>query len=281
MNATASFTLFPDLPPELRTQIWQDALPDVIGPGLYRYKPGCWEPRLLTEGEYGYLPGDDNNNWILEFRHDRLGGARLNIALVSVNREARDIALDWAAKQDVEIRQVGDSQVLIRPFDPERDCMYVSPDDWYGFQIEEIELPWDLGWDRLDRNFEIRCHVTRIAVPEAIFKDKDATWRGLDALVEGFSSVQALIVVSGRLSDMPSPGSDEGPPLHCEIDILQGTEMVWNYENKRFLPGNAVDDTQNQVYDEVIRQASQEVTQGLVKWDHRNPFSICKAHLVK
>ncbi|KAK7744642.1 hypothetical protein SLS53_003529 [Cytospora paraplurivora] len=278
MNATAKFTLFPDLPLELRIQIWQDALPDTIGPGLYSYRPGCWEPRLLTESDYNYTPGDDSMNWALNFHYDRLGSARLNIALVLVNREARDVALDWAARQDVEIRQTGDSQVLIRHFDPERDCMYVSLDDWDAFQREELEVQWNLNnWEI---SYHIECHVTRIAVPEAIFTHKDATWRGLDDFFDGFSSIQALYVVSGQLSDMPSPDSDEDLPWHREIDILQGTEVVWDEENKTWLPQSAVEETQNQVCDEVIQQASQELSKGLAVGVH-NPFRICKAYLVK
>ncbi|ROV96077.1 hypothetical protein VPNG_09168 [Cytospora leucostoma] len=280
MTATARFTLFSNLPPELRIQIWQDALPDTIGPGLYRYRPGCWEPRHITESDYNYTPGDDRSNWEINFRYDRLGSARFNNALVSVNREARDVALDWAAKRDVEIRQAGDSHVLLRHFDPERDCMYVSPDDWDAFLTEEIEVPWEFNLDQQDRSYHIECHVTRIAVPEAIFTHKDATWRGLDDLFDGFSSIQALYVVSGPLSDMPSPGSDGDLPGYCEIDILQGTELVWDLENKNWLPQNAVEETQNQVCDEVILQASQELYKGLAVGIH-NPFRLCKAYLVK
>lgn len=199
---------------------------------------------------------------------------------MSVNREARDVALDWAAERDVETRQGGDSQVLIRHFDPERDCMYVSPDDWYAFLAEELEVPYQLGWDQLERSFASRCQVTRLAVPEAFFKRNDATWRQLDDLMSSFSSVEALYVVSGRLSDMPSPGSYGDPPWRCEIDILQGPEVFWDHENEDWLPRDAVEETQKQLCDEVVQQASQELYQGLIDW-RKDAFRICKVYLVK
>ncbi|ROW04701.1 hypothetical protein VMCG_04790 [Cytospora schulzeri] len=279
MDATAIFGLFLDLPPELRIQIWQEALPN-INPALYTYRPGCWEPRLRTESDYDYTPGSDDENWLLEFCHDRLGGARLNIALVSVNREARDVALDWAAKRDVEIRRSGDSQVLIRHFDPERDCMYVSLDDWHAFLAEELEVPYELGWDQLERIFSPQCQVTRLAVPEAFFKLHDTTWRQLDDLLSSFPSVEALYVVSGQLSDMPSPGSHGDLPWRCEIDILQGPEVFWDHENENWLPRDGVKETQNQLCDEVVQPASRELYQGLV-YCRKDAFRICKVYLVK
>lgn len=278
-NATPTFPLFPDLPPELRIQIWQDALP-AIGPALYPYKLGCWEPGLRTESDWDYTPGRDDQNWLLEFRHDRLGGARLDIALVSVNTEARDVALAWAAAQGIEVVRGGGggAPVLLRNFDPERDAMYVPPADWPRFLAEEPELPFELGWDRLGRSFAARCAVARAAVPEAFFGHaRDAAWRALDDLCSSFSSVEALYVVSGGVSDMPSPGSGG---RRCEVDDLQGPEVVWDHENETWLPRDAGEETQARLCDEVVQQAAQELRQGLIEW-RKESFRVCKVYLVK
>lgn len=285
-NATPTFPLFPDLPPELRIQIWQDALP-AIGPALYPYKLGCWEPGLRTESDRDYTPGRDDQNWLLEFRHDRLGAARLDIALVSVNTEARDVALAWAAAaaQGIEVVRGGGGTgqpVLLRNFDPERDAMYVPPADWPRFLAEELELPFGLGWDRLGRSFAARCAVARVAVPEAFFGHaRDAAWRALDDLCSSFSSVEALYVVSGEEgSDMPSQGSGGRPPWRCEVDDLQGPEVVWDYETETWLPQDAGEEARTRLCDGVVQQAAQELCQGLIDWQ-KESFRVCKVYLVK
>lgn len=91
----STFPLFSALPFELRDRIWREALPHPAGPTLYFYRGrGCWVPRLLTESDPGFIPGDDG--LAFEFRTDRLGhDNQYNLPLVFVNHEARKVALAW------------------------------------------------------------------------------------------------------------------------------------------------------------------------------------------
>ncbi|KAF3769135.1 hypothetical protein M406DRAFT_28429, partial [Cryphonectria parasitica EP155] len=224
------FPLFPNLPVELRIQIWQNALPDNIGPALYMYKRGCWRHRLLTESEYGYTPtGDENDNWVLEFCYALLGDSQLNITLLFVNSEARDVALAWAAKQapDTRIVEKDSLMMLVRPFKPESDAIYVTVDDWDTFLGEESELPYDLGWDRIDRIYGSHCAVTRLAVPEALFRQKEDHWRCLTDLFISWSCVETLYIVADPQPEMLASTGDESVLLRCEIDEVQGPGLLW------------------------------------------------------
>jgi len=99
MATTAAFPLFSVLPFEMRDQIWRDALPKPAGPALYFYRGrGCWAAQKLTESDPGYMAGNDGMRF--EFGTDRLNdGCQFDLPLVSVNREARRVALAWLREQ--------------------------------------------------------------------------------------------------------------------------------------------------------------------------------------
>lgn len=223
------FHLFSDLPPELRMQIWQHALSAIhLRPALYKYRPGCWESRRRTEFEWDYTPGDDEANWVLEFRHDKLEG-RFTISLMWVSCESRDATFKWAAAQnDIEVRPGNnDGPMLLRAFDWKCDVIYVAPEDWHEFLGEEIEWPWEHGWDELGRSYSVECHARRLAVHEDFFKDDrfTAETRYLSDLRTSFSSAEVLYVVTGRFPKNFPHGS---PPWRCELDDARGVGVVWD-----------------------------------------------------
>lgn len=119
------FPLFSSLPPELRNQIWRDAVPDKVGPALYFYRNGYWCPRRLSKSDKGYDPEKDENNLNFEYRHDLLDDAQFEVPLVFVNLEARGIALAWVREQGIEIRFCENRQhpIFVRPCDPMRDAL--------------------------------------------------------------------------------------------------------------------------------------------------------------
>lgn len=91
---SSTFPHFSSLPPELRHQIWREALPDRDGPALYPYRTGDAYANP-TRGN------TDVCNVNFEFRHDLLGPVPVEVQqqLVFVNREARGIALAWVREQ--------------------------------------------------------------------------------------------------------------------------------------------------------------------------------------
>jgi hypothetical protein len=90
----SAFPLFPALPPELRNQIWCEALPDDVKPALFFPKNGLWGLRHLTEADWDYNPDWDEANWNFDWNHKLLDKVQYEVPLVFVNREARSIALD-------------------------------------------------------------------------------------------------------------------------------------------------------------------------------------------
>lgn len=191
MNSS-TFPLFSHLPPELRTQIWRDALPDEELPALYPYKRGCWHPRWLSPSDEGYSPGPHPNIW-MEFRHDLLDNIQVELPLVFVNHEARSITLAWARQQNINIRFCESRQyhIFTRPFNPNRDALYIMPERLYDFYMET--------YDRMDQPDLFDHFVTfpypflyYFAVPEALLP---ADGDPLVEMFREFSCPKVLFVI--------------------------------------------------------------------------------------
>lgn len=144
------FPLFSSLPPELRNQIWREAVRGKIGPALYFYSKGYWCPRRLSKFDEGYDPDDEEGNLYFKFRYDFLDHPQLEVPLFFVNREARGIALAWIREQGIKIRFYENRQypIFVRPFDPMHDARYIARDKWdellcephdRGFQPDHFE----------------------------------------------------------------------------------------------------------------------------------------------
>ncbi|KAF9879062.1 hypothetical protein CkaCkLH20_03295 [Colletotrichum karsti] len=283
----ARFTLFQDLPTELRIHIWEDALPDEIKPALYSYKPGCWKPRQMTESEYNYDPSNADNNWLIEFNHRMLGDAPLNIPLLWVNSEARDVVVAWAAKQGLEMRESeGEDKrirgpVPMRPFHPEQDALYVSLDDWDGFMNEVLELPFTLGWDQMDRQFGTQCEVYKVAVPETLFRERDAAWRSLPELFQPCPLVKEVYLVHDPQPDpaadasLSSSGSVSVQKRYEIVKKAEELELVWDPEGQVWLEHAAEAGS----LDQFVHQAAEELLQELTNY-HIQEFNIRSIHAV-
>ena len=137
----STFPLFPRLPPELRVQIWRNALPDIRGFALYFYRKGCWYPRHLLPSEEGYDHERNDQNLHFDFRYDFLDNIQFELPLVFINREARHIAAGWISNYRIEIRTCEDkpSPIFVSSFDPIQDVLYVGLDKWNEFSCEPID----------------------------------------------------------------------------------------------------------------------------------------------
>lgn len=172
---SSTFPLFSSLALELRNQIWRDALPNKVGPALYFYRKGCWCPRHLLQSDEEYDPKNHELNLNFEFRHDLLDVVQFKVPLFFVNREARNIALAWVREHGIEIRarENRQSPVFVCPFNPIRDVLYIALDKWDEFLREPDDRCFQP--DLLEQFINVKpADVTRIAVPEALFRSEVA-----------------------------------------------------------------------------------------------------------
>lgn len=227
------FPLFQRLPTELRLQIWREALPERIENPLYFYKNGCWGLRRPTEADADYDPNPEYN-LNLEFNHNRLDPLQVEVPLFLVNREAHSFALEWISgqRQGLKPRFNKEKQLLVlnRPFDPERDTVYVSEEKWKEFHREPF-----------DRLFETEQQVgspapafTRLAVPDQVLlKDPDT----LAELFNHYYGLDEIFVIFSVQSD----GSwydikNIQPQERWELDTLdvQWPSFSWSLDSASF-----------------------------------------------
>lgn len=230
----STFHFFSDLPPELRNQIWRNALPEKVRPGLYFYKKGYWCPRRLTESDEGYDPVRDDLNLLFEFRHDLLDKPQLELPLVFVNREARGIALTWVREQGITIRprpngNGGQYPAFVLPFDPMRDALYIAFDDWNDCMMEpydRMEEP-----DLLDQNVEFIPEVTHIAVSEALLRREAAAIGGM---FYHFYWLKVLFIIVDAPPDLKPVGNDMEVEQRWEFESAPGGTFFWKRDHGSF-----------------------------------------------
>lgn len=230
-----TFNRFRQLPPEIRNYIWRDALPEV-GPSVFYYMRGFWQPRQLTESDEGFLPGNDNME--LAFRHDLFDHAKFDLPLFFACREARSIGLHWLSLQvstslripsfltsliltilqHIRIRCIDGQIVFVRAFDPRRDILYIPDDAWRDFCIEASDRLAEP--DMRDMSATLESQIARIAVSEELFCRGDITW--LTEAISWHDNLQDVSVVVGR---QPDQGQ-----VRWEFWSMQGMEYVWSDE---------------------------------------------------
>lgn len=289
MATTATFPRFPDLPPELRTEIWRHALPIRIAPALFTFKGGCWKPCIRTASDRDYQPDNPSANRVVRFQHDQLrGGMRLKLALLCVNSEARDVVLAWAVKQPgVEVldgtnknhKSDDGGPIVLCRFDPERDCVFVHFKDWEEFNNDQALAFLESGWHPLDPRLGLECDIKRIAVPNNFFLQRNKHWRELYALTASFTALGALYIVAGPLPAVSTLGADD--QVHqwrCEIDDISGAQVSWDRNLLKWSLQNQSGDSQLQFVGDVVWQAIRELDRGVMV---QESFTVRQVSLVK
>ena len=254
-TSSSTFPLFSSLAPELRNQIWCDALPGKVGPALYFYRKGCWCPRRLSKSDEEYDPEHDENNLNFEFRHDLLDDVHFEAPLVFVNREARGIALAWVREQGIEIRPRADRQypVFVRPFDPMRDALYVALDKWDDFLWEPDDRQFQP--DLFEQLVDIKSNLTRIAVPEALLRSEVAT---LPEMFRYFFHLKVLFIIVGAQPDLQTADNDTRVQRRWEFESTQGGAFFWNDDRGGFDFGDS-----EYIGDEALYMLIEEANKGL------------------
>jgi hypothetical protein len=229
------FHFFPQLPPELRNQIWRASLPDSllhdIAPAIGLYKSGCWVPRKRTSSDPYYDPNNDDHTLFLEFRSDLLDPIELKIALASVNREACSVALAWAKELGLEIYLHSDRRAPVfgRPFDTNQDVLYISSDKWHNFVVDPYERRFES--DTIGRLLSIEPYLKSIAFPETLFREERVL---SDDIFRNYFSVETMLIVVGAQPDLRPVGEDTKIQRLWESQKTRGVEMLWNHDRGAF-----------------------------------------------
>lgn len=240
-----TFHPFPLLPPELRTKIWHDALPDHDNPAIYTWKPGCWIPRNLTSAEQQTNTHGPKATKIF-WEHRYLTPVEVPIPLAHVSAEAREIGINWARKRGFQRCTVeGRGDVFARPFDPTRDILFVPR----GL-VEEFDAELEYRCaapDVAGRVVGALVDVERIAVAggtlefQGCYIPPEVSWYMMPTQgLRVFSKLKALFFVIGE-----QPGNLDGSVEYAEDTItsveprweigeVDGERLAWNIQEMRF-----------------------------------------------
>ncbi|KAG6177033.1 hypothetical protein E4U36_007575 [Claviceps purpurea] len=223
------FYLFSSLPPELRHYIWRLALPNSIGSTLQLYdEERCWRCRE-TRSKNPAIDG----TWEIEFRTEFIDPVQLCLPQFFVNHEAHDIAAAWLRQQGggfvLAPNQAQKLGRILRPFNAERDTLYIPQDKWWQF-IEDPYAPREPG---PGSSIAIVNKAIRFALPEAVFWDPEVL-----ELLPGhrqmwFDDPAKFFVIMGVQPEQISPAEQDSWSWEME-----GTEMgalIWDMTKQEFV----------------------------------------------
>lgn len=143
------------------------------------------------------------------------------------------MVFSWArtAGFEFEILSRGSSAppLLALPFNPARDVLFVSVEQWDEFYSE----PYDRSFeeDMIDRTHGTYNEITRLAVPEALFeKDIDA----LEELSRYYCSIEVLYIIIDVPSDLHSVDNGIHVQPRWECRKFPNWAYIWNEEEQVF-----------------------------------------------
>lgn len=217
-----AFSLFPNLPLELRFQIWQYALPEKKESSLVPYRKGCWKVLPPTSEDSKKLP--------LVFQHHLLDNIQIEIPLVFVNHEARDVAFSWIRKHDIKMRFNNSTQsyILTRQFDPIHDALYVPLDQKIDFLNEYRVITSGLRLGSQGYYYSVQPKLTNIAIPEALLHNVSI----IDQMFEYFFSPNVLLIIVDTQPDFED--NDMKVQHQWNLESFQGMSVSWDYEQRKF-----------------------------------------------
>lgn len=227
-TSLSSFPRFMDLALELRNQIWSNALPKkTVDGALYFYKVGCWRHQNLEPlGEDVYKSDD-------EFRYDLLDPVRVHTTLVSVNHEAREVAVSWARKQGFVVKETEGYPIFGRPFNPKSDILYIRPGDTNFFATEPFNWGDDLPASVTVQS-PMRSFVENIAVSEDTWHNelRPGTYFMKNSIM-GYPLKMLAIIVDAP-SELQSIDDNSKMQEHWEVNCTLGGEYILDCDNQDF-----------------------------------------------
>ncbi|KAL5613832.1 hypothetical protein FOVSG1_002895 [Fusarium oxysporum f. sp. vasinfectum] len=134
-----SFPQFTRLPPEVRAAIWEHTLPEGDGgAALYMYNMDWW-------AQYS-LPGVAFHDMTTQGIQKLSRTPRVQVPIptcAAVCKEGRRVVEQWRKRNNLGwyFREETKGDILVRPFDDERDILYVSRLKWESFQL--LAVDWE------------------------------------------------------------------------------------------------------------------------------------------
>ncbi|EGX94319.1 hypothetical protein CCM_02590 [Cordyceps militaris CM01] len=235
----AYFTWFPQLPVEIRLQIWQLALePEAPSPVLFCFKEGCWKPRYLTRSDPEFNCNDDELNLVFEFRHELLDQAGFTVPLFSVSREARSVALPCILSQELRRGQDTASCIFVRRYDPWRDLLLLpTPAILRAFLVEPIERLFEPD---LDQKYVNCPHplISRLAITLSGLASLETCFFGLWENCHLLEMVYVVIEEPEDMQERQEGHHWEAVSAHDAVYVWDASQrrMTWCGEHKRDEP---------------------------------------------
>lgn len=264
-NGAGSFPHFPRLPPEVRLQIWQAALPVDLLPILHPYEEGhyryFWTPRRNRE----------HFDWI--WSSDLLPNYIIQAPLLAVDSEARSTMLQWATRQRCKLRprMSPTRPVYLRDFDVNYDAIYLP----YG------QVP-ALGWEYWSRTMQPplvladssgSSSLRKLAIPEVAFISNQDIKSLCDTICTAQGSVDCLYILTSPPGELYwFEWRKHDPHQRWEFESLDAgcyrklkDESGWT-----FVPGAVIAD--RDIHNSVMRMFEQ---------DFLGRLSLCRAFEIK
>ncbi|TGO21004.1 hypothetical protein BPAE_0249g00110 [Botrytis paeoniae] len=119
-----------------------------------------------------------------------LGNVQIKTPLVSINYEAREIAVKWACTKGFVVQKIEGYPIFSCPFNPGRDILYIPPNEELTFLKEPFDKRNEaalVNQDPLRRTF-----VRNFAIMESALED-DRSF--LCRIYEYFSPIGMLVII--------------------------------------------------------------------------------------
>uniref|UniRef100_A0A8H7NE80 2EXR domain-containing protein n=1 Tax=Bionectria ochroleuca TaxID=29856 RepID=A0A8H7NE80_BIOOC len=266
----STFHLFPKLPPEIRSQIWECALP-TLEPGVHFFRAGCWTPRYLTPTDDEYERDDLDYNRYAMFDNTRINKTWLAVSIVDVNREARQAALRWAQGHHLQLcfPQERQELVFLRHYNLEEDTLYVTPGRWERF-VQELMAPDDMRF--MNNSFSLTSYIDRIVIPDSFFEEAIPTLRQMFQTHD----LEALYVSETSLE----PVSDGFDPSY-QYEPSGGSIASWNSELQRFDFEAGNEEMDRTGWRQLLNQAAEALVESFAACRREKELSIMAVRLYR
>ncbi|CAH0021933.1 unnamed protein product [Clonostachys rhizophaga] len=222
-----TFHLFPNLPPELRHQIWLNALP-TLKPSIHFYHRGCWRHQPLDPSDEDY--GLDDEGPPVSFRLELVKKTWLEVPMVYVNHESRQATLKWAEQHGLPLCSLPDTErlVFLRSFNTNIDALGVPYEEWENLILELTDL---LSEPDL---------INQIVTPISAIKSFILSERMLKSCVSELGDLfdvyggATIYIIDGEMPELDAASSATGLLQSWEYEPSGGKGWRWDPEQRRF-----------------------------------------------
>ncbi|KAI0202325.1 hypothetical protein F4808DRAFT_72188 [Astrocystis sublimbata] len=232
----STFPQFSKLPPELRNQIWYEALPQLRRPALTPWKLGCWRKGSIKPTEPQFDPTNPDMNLTREFDSNLLPKPQMSVPMALAHRDACGIAVAWAQKhasQQVSCCLDEGQPSFLRTFDPAFDVMHIAPYMWKSCIQEAVDQGF--GDDFLEK-----VHEPRFGLQIALSKNCLLFGADLEDFLGWFVDIDRLYIIEDGLEIDKIPTADDSTPQLFELDDPKPL-VVWDDDERRWQFGSLID----------------------------------------